>query len=291
MTSDFLWTACVTPFNRNGNCIDYSSLKRLLIMQAEIGNGVILLGSTGESLSITKKEKCKLVKFVSELQLKLKIIIGVQGINLYQTLEWMNFCKDMLINGYLITTPIYTKPGVLGQTLWFEKILEKAHVPVMLYNIPSRTGVNLYYEVVYNLLNHENFWSIKDSSGSIQTLVEYKNIAPRIKVFCGDDNMIASASKMGASGLVSVASNVWPRITRKYVKKCLEGTEVLTDIWEKACQGLSVASNPIPIKTLLNKLGIITYKAVRLPLSNKDLSSAKVLERSNELMLKLNSYF
>ncbi len=221
MKSTFLWTACVTPFSYNGDSIDYNSLQRLLTIQAEAENGVVLLGSTGESLSLTDSEKRTLVEFVCKLKLSTKIIIGVPGVNLYQTLEWLDFCKDMPIHGYLITTPIYAKPGIMGQTLWFEKLLEKAHVPAMFYNIPSRAGVSLHTETVRNLSSHKKFWAIKDSSGTVGTLAQYKKVAPNIEVFCGDDNMMPDMAAKGATGLVSVASNVWPHVAHKYVKQCL----------------------------------------------------------------------
>lgn len=86
-------------------------------MQAEAGNGVVLLGSTGEGLSLTDSEKLILVEFLCKLKLKKKIIIGEPGVNLHQALKWLDFCKDMPIYGYLMTTPIYTKPGIMGQTL------------------------------------------------------------------------------------------------------------------------------------------------------------------------------
>ncbi|MDM8335333.1 4-hydroxy-tetrahydrodipicolinate synthase [Wolbachia pipientis] len=311
--STFLWTACVTPFNYNGDSIDYRSLQRLLTVQAEAENGVVLLGSTGEGLSLTDSEKRTLVEFVCELKLSTKIIVGVPGVNLCQALEWLDFCKDMPIHGYLMTTPIYAKPGIMGQTLWFEKLLEKAHVPAMLYNIPSRAGVSLYAEAVRNLSSHEKSWAIKDSSGTVDTLVEYKKAAPNIEVFCGDDNIISDMAACGAAGLVSTASNIWPRVAHEYVKQCLNsslsfqrvalksrkkesapatqttenGVKSPIDVWQQACKALFTASNPIPIKALLHDIGLIEHKAVRLPLSTKDLSSIETLRKVNEMVLSL----
>ncbi|MCA7010523.1 4-hydroxy-tetrahydrodipicolinate synthase [Wolbachia endosymbiont of Tribolium confusum] len=305
MKSIFLWTACVTPFNSNGDSIDYQSLQCLLAMQAQAKNGVVLLGSTGESLSLTDSEKRTLVEFVCELKLNTKIIIGVPGVNLYQTLEWLDFCKGMPIHGYLMTTPIYAKPGITGQTLWFEKLLEKAHVPAMLYNIPSRAGVCLHAETVRNLSSHEKFWAIKDSSGTVNTLTQYKKVAPNIEVFCGDDNMIFDMAAKGAAGLVSVAANLWPRVAHKYVKQCLlsfqrvtlesrrkattqmteNDVKSSTDIWQQACKTLFTASNPIPTKALLHDIGLIEHKTVRLPLSTEDLPSVEKLRQVNEIIL------
>ncbi len=254
-------------------------------MQVKAENGVVLLGSTGESLSLTDSEKRTLVEFVCKLKLNTKIIIGVPGVNLYQTLEWLDFCKGMPIHGYLMTTPIYAKPGIMGQTLWFEKLLEKAHVPAMFYNIPSRAGVSLHAETVHNLSSHEKFWAIKDSSGTVDTLTQYKKVAPNIEVFCGDDNMISDMAAYGAAGLVSVAANVWPRIAHEYVKKCLNGRNPQADIWQQACEALFIASNPIPTKALLHDIGLIEHQTVRLPLSTEDLPSVEKLRQVNKMIL------
>lgn len=305
MKSTFLWTACVTPFNYNGDSIDYSSLQRLLTIQAEAENGVVLLGSTGESLSLTDSEKRTLVEFVCKLKLSTKIIIGVPGVSLYQTLEWLDFCRGIPIHGYLMTTPIYAKPGIMGQTLWFEKLLEKAHVPAMFYNIPSRAGVSLYAETVRNLSSHEKFWAIKDSSGTVDTLAQYKKVAPNIEVFCGDDNMISGMAACGSAGLVSVTSNVWPHVAHEYVKQCLlsfqrvtlesrrkattqmteNDVKSSTDIWQQACKALFTASNPIPTKALLHDIGLIEHQTVRLPLSTEDLPSIEKLRQANKMIL------
>jgi 4-hydroxy-tetrahydrodipicolinate synthase len=277
-------------------------------MQAEAGNGVVLLGSTGEGLSLTDSEKRTLVEFVCKLELNTKIMVGVPGVSLHQALKWLDFCKDMPIHGYLMTTPIYTKPGIMGQTLWFEKLLEIAHVPAMLYNIPSRAGVNLHVETMRNLSSHEKFWAIKDSSGTVDTLIEYKKIAPNIEVFCGDDNMILDMAACGATGLVSVASNIWPHVAHEYVKRCLLSFQHMTlesrkkttaqmtednikssaDIWQQACKALFIASNPIPTKALLHDIGLIEHKTVRLPLSTQDLPSVEMLRQVNAWMERID---
>lgn len=281
----FLWTACITPFDDTGGNIDYRSLQSLLTIQSKAKNGIVLLGSTGESLSLTEDEKRELVRFACGLKLDTKIIVGVPGVNLHQTLEWLNFCKDMPIHGYLMTTPIYTKPGIMGQTLWFEKLFEKAHVPAMLYNIPSRTGVRLHLETVRNLYKHEKFWSIKDSSGIVDALIEYKEVAPNVEVFCGDDNMMPAMTAVGAVGLVSVASNLWPGATCKYVAKCRNGERLAKNIWWQACKALFTASNPIPTKALLHDLGVIEHSTVRLPLCIDDLPSIEMLRQANQIIL------
>lgn len=267
-----LWTACVTPFNDDGSQIDYDSLNALIKRQEQAANGIIVLGSTGEAISLKDHERKEIVKFVCALELKVPLMVGVPSHNLYQALEWLDFCHDLPIDGYLMTTPIYTKPGIIGQTLWFETLLKAGQKPSMLYNIPSRAGVKLHAETVHNLQNNEYFVAIKDSSGHLENLVEYKTIAPQIHIFCGDDHMMPAMASEGASGLISVASNIWPDATKRYVQRCLAGNPMVSKEWWHAVQALFATSNPIPIKAILHEAGIIKHDTVRLPLCIKDLT-------------------
>ena len=284
MLKQILYTACVTPFDATGNNIDYQSLEHLLLMQESSGNGIVLMGSTGEGLSLTDKERREIVTFTCELKLNTEIVIGVPSHNITAALEWLEFCNDLPIQGYLITSPIYTKPGIIGQTKWFEQILNKSTHPAILYNIPSRAGVQLYPETVRNLRDHEYFLAIKDSSGVVDSIIEYKIAAPNTAIYCGDDNMMPSMAIEDAVGLISVASNAWPKVTRCYVEHCIKGTKIKNKIWWKMCKALFSASNPIPIKALLKDAGIIESDAVRLPLSLEDLPSREILLSYNNTM-------
>ena len=217
MKNQILYTACVTPFSKCDELIDYNSFEKLLKSQENAKNGILLLGSTGESLSLSDDEKRQIVNFACELKLDAEIIIGVPSYNLNVALDWIDFCNQLPINGYLMTTPIYTKPGIVGQTRWFEKLLDKSKHHSILYNIPGRSGIKLHNETVQNLASHPNFCAIKDSSGTIDSLVEYQIFAPNISVYCGDDYMMPSMATEGAIGLISVISNAFPKATRNYV--------------------------------------------------------------------------
>lgn len=283
MLNQILYTACVTPFDGDGE-IDYRSLEKILRMQAQAGNGVVLLGSTGESLSLKDSERKEIVQFSCDLKLPTEVIVGVPSHNLFAALEWLEFCKDMPIQGYLMTTPIYTKPGILGQTQWFEKLLEKANHPAMLYNIPGRAGVRLHPEAVKNLHDHDNFLAIKDSSGAVESIVDYKIAAPNISVYCGDDYMMPSMAIEGSIGLISVASNAWPEATRRYVSQSLKLQKLDTKIWWQASSSFFTASNPIPVKAFMKDIDIIAHDTVRLPLSLDDLPSHEsLLQYHNQL--------
>ena len=277
MLEQILWTATVTPFSADGSAVDYPSLERCLRRQEQSGNGVVLMGSTGEGLSFTAKERREIAEFACGLNLQTQLVIGVPSHNYYAALEWLDFCNNLPIQGYLLTTPIYTKPGVMGQTKWYEAMLEKAAHPAILYNIPGRAAVRLHPEAVRNLRGHARFKAIKDSSGIVDSIVEYKTVAPEIAVYCGDDYMMSATAAEGSCGLISVIANAWPDATRRYVKHCLKGGKIPSRIWWHACKAMFTASNPIPVKALMNDMGIIDHDTVRLPLSMADLPSRQPL--------------
>jgi len=283
MQDQILWTALVTPFTTD-NQIDYPALEKLLKRQEEVGNGVILFGSTGESLSISNEERQGILKHVLSMNLHIPIMVGVPSYNMVEALNWVNFCANFKVSSYLLTTPIYTKPGVKGQTEWFKKIMDEINAPAMLYNIPGRAAIRLHPEVLKNLQDHKNFWAIKDSSGTVDSVFEYNEAAPKIKIFCGDDYMMPAMAIEGAVGLISVVSNVWPNATRLYVKKCLANQQLPTKVWWRACKALFTASNPIPTKAFLAHLGLIE-PVIRLPLSLDDLPSLEPIQKIHQEIL------
>jgi 4-hydroxy-tetrahydrodipicolinate synthase len=272
LEKQILYTACVTPFKEDGE-IDFYSLETIIKNQESSSNGVLILGSTGESLSLSSEERRTVAKFASDLNLKTELILGIPSYNLKEALEFLKYANDLKIDGYLATTPIYTKPGIVGQTKWFETILETSKYPCILYNIPGRSGIRLHNETVKNLSGHKKFVALKDSGGTIDSLVEYKIAAPNLAIFCGDDNMIPSMASEGAVGLISVASNSWPLQTRKYVQLSLTGHKFNSKLWWQASKALFAASNPIPIKALMKEIGLISSDNVRTPLAREDLKS------------------
>lgn len=272
MFNQILWTAVVTPFSHDSLSIDYKSLQECLLQQETAGNGLVLLGSTGESLSLTKKEKLSLLSFVSKLSLRVPVICGVPHDNLFSAIEWIKICKEYNIQGFLASTPMYTKPGVKGQVKWFESLLDTSEVPMMLYNVPGRTGVELYPSVVRSLKDHENFCAIKEASGSLTFIDSYQKAAPKVSIYSGDDEMMPEMALKGAKGLVSVASNVWLKGIRKYVSSCLSEnfSDMDMNLWKEVLGLLKRTVNPISIKALLYDLKRISSEAVRIPLSQED---------------------
>merc|ERR1712110_506848 len=169
------------------------------------------------------------------------------------------------------------KPGIKGQTKWFEMILEKSFHPIMAYNIPGRVGVKLYNSVIKDLKSHPKLRAIKNSTNNIEDIINYKIAAPNISIYCGEDYLMPSMAIEGAEGLISVASNAWPNEIRNYVKKCLNLEKFKDKFWWECCKSLFSTSNPIPIKALLKDINIINYDNVRTPLSMLDLKSRDLL--------------
>ena len=265
-----LWTAVITPLELSG-AIDYPNFEKILRMQEAAGNGVVILGSTGEALNLSLTERESLVNFTISRHLKIPVLVGVGGFDLPGTLEWLEFLEQRPVQGYLMVTPIYSKPGEDGQRRWFETLLNAVTRPCMLYNVPSRAGVDLNFNAVKTLRDHPNFWALKEASGSPEKFSTYRNLLPNQKLFSGDDALMLEFAKRGAQGLVSVSGNLWPEATALYVARCLANqADGLFPLWANACNALFKAANPIPAKALLAHLRIIDSPLVRLPLSHWD---------------------
>jgi 4-hydroxy-tetrahydrodipicolinate synthase len=231
LSETILWTALVTPFSPDGARVDFKAAEVLLRRQEAAGNGVLLLGSTGESMALSEAEKREVVQMATALNLSVPLMVGVPNINRAQTLDWIAFCNGQGVDAFLASTPAYTKPAAQGQIGWFGDIMNAAACPVMLYNIPSRTGAVLSPQVLSALGGHQNFWAVKESSGGLDAYIDYRAAAPHVAIYSGDDNMMPAVAPFGACGLVSVASNVWPEECRAYVDSCLGGGYFGTDWW------------------------------------------------------------
>jgi len=272
-----LWTALVTPFLDNDQ-IDFASLKAIARAQAESGNGILLLGSTGEGLALNSDEQYSIVEFVSNLKLNAPLMVAVGGYNLPEQIRWVERCNNLDIDSYLLGTPLYAKPGVVGQTQWFKALLDTANFPCMLYNVPSRSGVEIPIATVQNLQDHPNCWAMKEASGDLNKFLNYRKYCPNIDLYSGEDAMLPYLVPAGAKGLVSVCANAWPKATKNYVELCLaEQTQGLFPLWHNAVEALFCVANPIPIKVLMQQQGNINKAVLRAPLTHLELTDSSEL--------------
>ena len=257
--------------------VDFESLERLVHEQGEAGNGLLILGSTGEGLNIDMETRKEIIKFVKGLDPVAPIMVGVGGHSLERQKEWVQWLETQDIHAYLMVVPIYAKPGVRGQIEWFRALMDEVSRPVMLYNVPSRTGKELELEAVRKLITHENFWAIKEASGSLEKFKHYLKASDNAMVYCGDDALFPQFAANGSSGLVSVAANPWPHQTYLYVEQCLEGNFDASSLWSEAADSLFAASNPIPAKRLMLIEEKIKTDLLMPPLSNRDLEDNTAL--------------
>ncbi len=274
-----LWTALITPFKEDLS-IDFESLERLLLRQQRAKLGVLLCGSTGEALNLSLEKKKSIIDFSLSLKLKIPYMIGVGGHLLEEQIKWIQFLeKYQSIHSYLLVTPLYSKPGPLGQTAWFKSLLSVATKPSILYNIPSRTGVELAIQTVQELNTHPLVWGIKEASGEPHKFSQYQEALSNGIIFSGDDMLMKEFSKRGAFGLISVASNIWPERTQDFLTKCLEQTLNTEDNQKfvSCFSELFKSSNPLPTKALLAYKKIIkTYQTIP-PLTSTDFNSMSSL--------------
>lgn len=263
--------------------IHFEDLERLAKRQDEAGVGILLAGSTGEGLALSGGEKKKVVEFVAGLNLAVPIMVGVGGFNHTTQAKWIIHCNSLDIDAFLLVTPLYAKPGIKGQTTWFRHLMDISEKPCMLYNIPSRTGVKMSPEVLTSLKNHKNLWAVKEASGSVSDFKIFRITLPDLPLFSGDDALMPDFAIEGGRGLVSVASNIWPKATKLYVEKCLKGeTESLFPVWPDAVKELFSAANPIPAKCLLKEKGLISHTTLRLPLIEDDLANTEKLLKADQ---------
>ncbi|GLX77942.1 4-hydroxy-tetrahydrodipicolinate synthase [Thalassotalea insulae] len=268
-----LWTALVTPMRPDG-AIDFDNLIALARLQAKAGNGITLLGSTGEGLALTLDEQLAVVQCVTKLSLNVPIMVAVGGYNLAAQKAWIKQCNQMAIHGYLLTSPIYAKPGTVGLSHWFNELLEQATFPCMIYNVPSRSGVTIPVSTLQNIQHHPNCWALKEASGDLATLLAYRQHCPKIEIYSGEDAMMPYLAAAGVKGLVSVAANIWPQATHRYVELALAGQHhELFPVWQNAVDALFQVASPIATKVLMTMKGQLNHSRLRAPLIEQELDS------------------
>lgn len=283
-----LWTALVTPMKENGD-VNSDELASLIHRQDEAGNGVLVLGSTGEGLALSPEDKKKVVETASSLNLDVPLMVGVGGFNLRRQLEWIEYCNQFEIDSFLLVTPLYAKPNVKGQIQWFEALLNAADKPCMLYNVPSRTGVKMHPDVISTLADHKNMFALKEASGSLDDYQEFRKRAPQLPIYSGDDGLTPFFAAAGCQGLVSVMANVWPKATHRYTKRCLQGRgQELLPLWQECSDTLFSVSNPIPTKVLLAEKGWINSATLRLPLTADEIEDTTFLLEADK---RINDWY
>src|SRR5436309_4664330 len=265
------FTAVVTPF-RNGD-VDFAAFEKLVEGQIAAGiTGLVAVGTTGESPTLTHDEKHEVIQRAIKIaKARCKVIAGAGTNSTRDSIEATKFAEKAGADGALLVAPYYNKPSQEGLFRHFKAIADATKLPVMLYNIPGRCGVDILPETVIRLGEScRNIVSIKEASGSVDRVAELRGRLPKkFTILSGDDGLILPFMSVGAVGVVSVASNLFPAELCSLVRACESGdfksAENLHRKMFPLFKDLFIEPNPVPAKTALAWRGAMSAE-VRLPL-------------------------
>ncbi len=268
-----LYTALITPF-REGK-IDYDSLQKIIEMQIEKGaDGVIPMGTTGESPTVSFEEHKEIVKRVVEIvDKRVKVVAGTGANSTDEAIHLSQSAEDSGVDGILSVNPYYNKPTQDGLIRHFEAVAGSVSVPVILYNIPGRTGVNFMPGSVRELLNRvDNVVSMKEASGDLNQMMELIELCgEKLTLLSGDDNLLLPVLSIGGCGVISVLGNILPAEMKKVITLYTEGNlDEARKLFYKLlplCRGMFLETNPIPIKAVMEMAGFCGPE-MRLPMTN-----------------------
>ena len=285
-----LGIALVTPFTLDGQ-VDYKSLKRLVEFQIDNGADFLcILATTGETPCLTQDEKDKITQLVKDVNHgRLPILKGCGGNNTAAVVEELRTADWSGIDGILSVCPYYNKPSQEGLYQHFKAIAEASPLPVVLYNVPGRTGINLKPETTVRLANDcENIVAVKEASGSLEQVDEIiKNKPQRFDVLSGDDALTFSMVASGAAGVISVIGNALPKEFSRMIRLEFQGeyepARKIHHMFTELYSLLFVDGNPAGVKALLHEMGFIENQ-LRLPLVPTKVST---LQKMAEILKSL----
>lgn len=273
--------ALITPFDEEGN-INYIKLSQLIAYQYFMGaDAIVVLGSTGESTSLTDKEKDELVTFVvKENDSRLKIVVGVIENNTQKALEKSKVYEKLGADYLLVITPFYTKSNDNGIYEHFKLIANSINIPMIVYNVPSRTGVNISVDVLKKLKDIPNIVGIKEATTDVNHIIEVSLLCDHyFHLYGGNDELSYLFLSLNASGLINVVGNYSPEVFEILLHNYEENPNLAYEYFKEIypfLKALCIEVNPIPIKELINFLGYDVGK-FRLPLFKMDIENKQKL--------------
>jgi len=263
------YVALVTPFDGSFE-VDYEALGRLVDFHLDRGtNGIVPCGCTGEAATLSHQEQMAIIRFVTErVAGRVPVVAGTGSNNTKEAIGLTRFAKEAGCDGALLITPYYNKPTPAGQVAHYTAVAEAVDIPIMLYNVPGRTGTKMAPETIADLSRVPNIVSIKEACGSVDQVSQILSLCD-ISVVSGDDSLTLPMMAVGADGVVSVAANVAPAKVAALCAAAAAGnySEARRIHYEllPLCHGLFVETNPMPVKALLSRMGLI-QNVLRLPL-------------------------
>ena len=263
-------TAMVTPFSEGA--VDFPALGRLIDLQITAGtDALIVLGTTGEPPTLTADEKERILSFALErADGRIPVIAGCGGNSTKDVARRAKRMEEMGADALLTVTPYYNKTTQAGRIAHYTAIADAVSIPIILYNVPSRTGMNLLPDTAEALSHHPNIRGIKEASGNISQIAELAaRTRGRLTLYSGNDDQVLPIMALGGAGVISVAGNVIPETMRELAHSCLTGdmdrARALQDSILPLAAQLFAEVNPIPVKAALHILGLCSPE-VRLPL-------------------------
>jgi len=262
--------ALVTPF-KDDFSLDLDAYGRLIEFQIERGtHGIVPCGCTGEAATLSHDEQKQIIRFaIEKIAGRVPVVAGTGSNNTKEAIELTRYAKEVGADGALMITPYYNKPTKEGQIAHYRAVAEKVDIPIMLYNVPSRTGTNIEPQTVAEMSKIPNIVSIKEAAGSLDQVSSIRSLC-NINILSGDDSLTLPMMAVGASGVVSVAANVVP-----------DKVAALCDEWDAGnvaaaqalhyemiplIKALFIQTNPLPVKAVLAHMGMIK-NVLRLPLT------------------------
>jgi 4-hydroxy-tetrahydrodipicolinate synthase len=277
-----VFTALVTPFNKDGS-IDIGAYKALIHIQIEQGiDGLVPVGTTGESPTLEPEEKELLIKVAAEVASGKVPVIAGTGCNVTKhAVEATKRAKDLGADMTLQVTPYYNKPSAEGLYRHFTSIAEEAGLPIVLYNVPGRSAVNMPTPLLLRLAQHPGIVAVKEASGNMCQIQDLLHVRPsEFSVLSGDDSLTLPMMICGAEGIISVASNMFPKemveMTHAMLDKNMEKALSIYNHLYPFFVNQFIEANPVPVKTYMANKGLLN-EVFRLPLCELRPENRKIL--------------
>ena len=276
--------AIVTPFTANDE-VNYTKFAELIEWHIKEGtDAIIVCGTTGEAPTLTDEEHKEVIeRAVAAAKKRIPIIAGTGSNDTAYAVQMSKHAEKAGADGLLCITPYYNKPTQKGLIGNFRAIADAVNIPMIMYNVPSRTGCNLLPETIAKLAEHKNIRGVKEASGNIAQVAEVSRLAPDdFFIYSGNDDMIVPLMSLDGDGVISTVANIVPKDTHDMTKYFLDGN------LKKSCElqlkmkplidAVFIETNPIPIKTAMNLMGM-NVGALRLPMCDMEEKNLETLKR------------
>ena len=276
--------AIATPFDDNG--VNYSELKKLLDFNIENGtDAIVIAGTTGESATMTDEEHKEVIKFTVEyVNKRIPVIAGTGSNDTEYAVALSQYAEKVGADGLLIVTPYYNKTTQTGLIKHYTYIADRVNIPIILYNVPSRTGVNIKPETYAELAKHKNIVAAKEASGDLSAVAKIRALCgDELAIYSGNDDQIVPILSLGGKGVISVLSNVAPKTAHDICQLYFDGkVKESSDLqleYLDLINDLFIEVNPIPVKTALRLMGY-EMGPLRMPLFDMEGQNLEILKNS-----------